>query len=354
LAEDVTQAVFTALARKAATLPERETLSGWLYVSANTASAAVVRSERRRKVREIAAHDMQTTSPSPTSIDWSQLRSVIDEAILGLKHDDRAAVVLRFFEKRSFAEVGAALRITEEAARKRVDRSLEKLRQILARRGIKSTALALGLALGAAVPASAPASLGAHVAAQALATGSAATSGFTLGSLVGFAMPAALVALGGLTFGLQRHANQASRAELGRLTAENAGIVALRSENLALARRLADIEQSRKAAAAAPAEKPRITPATTTPARPMLAEVVVSPQGTLAWNGEPVKLADFTRRLRATTAAAVPDARLHVNGAETSYSALAYVIDEARKAGTEHLTVSSNAAPDPKFSWWWF
>src|SRR5438094_873530 len=81
LAEDVTQTVFNDLARKAAMLRQRATLGGWLYLSAHVASAAVVRSERRRKAREIAAHDMQTTlAPAESDPDWTQLRPVIDDA----------------------------------------------------------------------------------------------------------------------------------------------------------------------------------------------------------------------------------------------------------------------------------
>jgi hypothetical protein len=64
LAEDVAQTVFNDLARKALKLQDRATLGGWLYISANTASAAVARREGRRMVRETAAHDMQTTVSS--------------------------------------------------------------------------------------------------------------------------------------------------------------------------------------------------------------------------------------------------------------------------------------------------
>src|SRR5881394_1955654 len=55
LAEDVTQQVFTALARGARALVGREALSGWLYTTTRNASAQVVRTERRRQVRESAA-----------------------------------------------------------------------------------------------------------------------------------------------------------------------------------------------------------------------------------------------------------------------------------------------------------
>ncbi len=90
LAEDVAQKVFADLARKAATLRERPALGGWLYASAHLASAAVVRSERRRKERETAAQFMQATlSSSDAEPDWTRLGPVIDDVVVGLKDDDR-------------------------------------------------------------------------------------------------------------------------------------------------------------------------------------------------------------------------------------------------------------------------
>ncbi len=75
LAEDVAQKVFTDLARKASSLSGRTTLTGWLYVSTDHASAAVVRSERRRKNREMEAQTMQTLlDESTTEPDLNRLR----------------------------------------------------------------------------------------------------------------------------------------------------------------------------------------------------------------------------------------------------------------------------------------
>jgi RNA polymerase sigma factor (sigma-70 family) len=169
LAQDVTQRVFADLARKAAQLAERAVLSGWLYRSAQFAASDVVRSERRRRAREQETDIMRETSSSVTdTVDWDRLRPLLDEAMGELNEEDRDAVALRFFEGRAFAEIGAALRLTEDAARKRVERALGKLHQLLSRRGVTSTTAALGVALTEQAGIAAPAGLAASVVTGAL------------------------------------------------------------------------------------------------------------------------------------------------------------------------------------------
>jgi len=129
LAQDVAQTVFTDLARKAATLARRPVLAGWLYTSTRFAASQAVRSERRRRTREHAAHTMTEGVSEPASTaDWERIRPVIDDALHALTARDREAVLLRFFEGRAFAEVGAAISASEDAARVRVDRALEQMR----------------------------------------------------------------------------------------------------------------------------------------------------------------------------------------------------------------------------------
>jgi hypothetical protein len=82
-------------------------------------------------------------------------------------------VVLRFLERRAYAEIGAALRLSEDAARMRTDRALDKLRAVLVRRGIASTAAALGAIVSAQTLGSAPAGLAAVLASQSLAAAGA-------------------------------------------------------------------------------------------------------------------------------------------------------------------------------------
>lgn len=149
LADDVTQRVFIALARKADALRAQATLVGWLYTAARLEAARAVRSEARRRNWEEKAGPMNSPPTEETQVSWEQLRPVLDAAMAELGEADRNAVLLRFFSGRSFAEVGRVFQISEDAARKRVDRAIEKLRQTLGRRGIASTASALGTALDA-------------------------------------------------------------------------------------------------------------------------------------------------------------------------------------------------------------
>lgn len=358
LAEDVTQTVFNDLARKAPTLRDRATLGGWLYASAHFASAAVVRSERRRKAREFAAHDMQTTTSSAdTDPDWSQLRPVIDDAIVELKDEEREAVALRFFQKQSFAEIGAALRVTEEAARKRVDRALDKLRATLERRGVTSTTTALGLTLTAIGATSAPTGLGAKVAGQAMASASVPAGGSVMGTIVSATLPAAAVlVLGGWLVGAQRQANHELRAELTRLSAGHGELAALRTENRQLARQIAQADELRERVAA-PAVSATARPGGTRQAvvaRPISANLAVTEAGTVAFNGNMMSLADFIQRLRMHRTTMDPETRIHLSAPGAPIGAITWVLDEARKAGISHLTIEGSAKPDETFSLWWF
>ncbi len=177
LAEELTQAVFTELARRATELVRHPALAGWLYTCVRRMAANLRRAEDRRQRREQEALTMnELLGPDPTDQLWHQVRPVLDDAMHELNESDRAAVVLRFFEGRSLKEVGLALGLTENAARMRVERSLEKLHGLLSRRGVTSTASTLAgvLAVGAAM--TAPAALASTVATGALKTTAAGGS----------------------------------------------------------------------------------------------------------------------------------------------------------------------------------
>lgn len=182
LAQDVAQVVFSSLAQKACMLSHRSVLGGWLYRATQFAAIDVVRAESRRRVRESESRTMHDlTAPSEVDKNWDKLRPTLDELIGDLKSTDRDAVVLRFFETRSFSDIGARLQLTENAARMRVDRALDKLRLALARRGVTSTSAALAATLASQVGAAAPAECAVTLVSGALA-GVARSAGVTAGT----------------------------------------------------------------------------------------------------------------------------------------------------------------------------
>jgi len=139
LAEEITQAVFIILARKAGSLGDKTILAGWLCRTARYASANALTIQRRRQRREQEA-SMQNILNELTADDtWMQIAPLLDAAMGKLGQKDHDALVLRFFQNKNFAEVGAALGASEGAAKTRVHRALEKLHRFLSKHGISST-----------------------------------------------------------------------------------------------------------------------------------------------------------------------------------------------------------------------
>jgi RNA polymerase sigma factor (sigma-70 family) len=172
LAEEITQAVFIILARKTGSLNARTVLPAWLYRTACYASADALKSQRRRQRREQEAHMQTEIQQTPSDPAWELVSPFLDESLMRLSEKDRQAVVLHFFEKKTFTEVGSFLGTSEDTARKRTNRALEKLRHYLSKRGVVSTTTFIaGLVATNSVQA-APAALATTVAAVA-AKGSA-------------------------------------------------------------------------------------------------------------------------------------------------------------------------------------
>src|SRR5208282_3860651 len=96
-AEEITQAVFVILARKARGLRRGTVLSGWLYQTARLTAANFIRSEIRRRQREQQAHLQSTMNDSEPEA-WTQVGPLLDEAMAQLNELERNAIVLRFFE----------------------------------------------------------------------------------------------------------------------------------------------------------------------------------------------------------------------------------------------------------------
>lgn len=179
LAEDVTQMVFTDLARKAAALPRGIQLAGWLYRHTSFTAANTVRSERRRTAREQKAVAMSASDES-SDPSWEQLAARLDGALNRLRRDDREALVLRFLKREDLGAVGAALGISEDAAQKRVARALERLRLILQREGVTTTAAALAAGLASHAVTAAPTGFALSVAAASVSAAAQAGALFNL------------------------------------------------------------------------------------------------------------------------------------------------------------------------------
>jgi RNA polymerase sigma factor (sigma-70 family) len=173
-AEEITQAVFIILAKKAGGLRKKTILSGWLYQTARLTTASFLRTEIRRARREQEAY-MQSLANETEPELWPQMAPLLEDAMGRLGEKDRNAIALRFFEGKSFKEIGTAFGASENAAKKRVNYALEKLRRYFSKRGIASTTAIIAGAISTNSVQAAPTVLAKSVTAVAIAKGAAAS-----------------------------------------------------------------------------------------------------------------------------------------------------------------------------------
>ncbi len=280
LAQDVTQMVFVDLARKASALARHPALSAWLHRCTRYAVFNARRKEaRRHALNQALANDPSlNSSPEPT---WPDIGTVLDEVVDELPEKDRAALLLRFFARQPFADIGRELGVSENAARMRVDRAVEALRAAFARRGIHSTSAALGALVTAhgitAAPVSVIPSVTAAVAAGGAPLGAALSTLYTMGKIK-LTFTAALVATGAIGLLVEFQSRHGLRAEVSRLrtTGDNLNLARQENQNLQAQLQIAaannpeadELARTRKRVALLKARPPGVTDARMKPVVP--------------------------------------------------------------------------------------
>jgi len=168
LAEDITQDVFLILIKKAARLPHGANMSGWIFNTVRYCCNNALRNQRTRRRHELAAAQIRS-EPAATEVPMrdEELIPLLDEQLARLGQADRTALLLRYYERRSLRDVGNVLGISEEAAKKRVQRAVEKLRTRMTRKQIPLRAEALTTILADKLVQPAPAKLTAAILAHA-------------------------------------------------------------------------------------------------------------------------------------------------------------------------------------------
>lgn len=333
-AKDVTQEVFRQLAAHAAQLGRHPHFVGWLFKTTHFAAANFVRTESRRRSREQEALTMHDPSEvSETAVDWAQLRPLLDDAMLALSDDDREALLRRFFQGRKLAEIAEILSVSEDAARMRIDRALERLRTQLGRHNITSTAGALGMLLAHNSSVATPAGLAAAVSTGATTASAGATAIvggtalFTMSKItIGITGIIALAAITGLVW--QRQVNEALRRDLA---------VAERNHEAEIARLR---EQSAAEAARAQAAAQRASEAAAT-----RSQGAVAPKAASEAEPAATKIQNFSNVGRATPKAAIQTFFWSIQQAEMREFANSVDYDEeAKRAFADVFTTLSPKA----------
>lgn len=179
-AREVAQRVFIAAARNARALATHRSVTGWLFTATRNAAVNLMRDEERRARREREAAEAIEVQAREMGVEarWAEVTPRLEQAMDALGERDREAVLLRYFAELPLAEVGRKLGLTENAARMRVQRALEKLNAMLARGGATAGSVTgLGAALSGRASVAVSGEVAAGLAKGAIAQAASATAG---------------------------------------------------------------------------------------------------------------------------------------------------------------------------------
>lgn len=252
LAEDVTQGVFVALARNARQLTDRPVLSGWLHRTAQNLAANAIRSDVRRRAREQEAAAMNEVYATEPDAVWERITPHLDAALGELSEADRDALLLRYFERKSAREMAQTLGTSEDAAQKRANRAVERLREFFAERGVTVGASGLVVVISANAVQAAPVGLAIAISTAAALVGTniattatvTATKAITMSTLQK-TLIAALIVAGVATPLVVQHQAQVKLREQNRALRQQAEQLAqVSAENQQLSKLLTDAKSS--------------------------------------------------------------------------------------------------------------
>ncbi len=204
LAQEVTQNVFVSLAKKAGGFRPESQVAGWLHRAAVLEANHCLRTELRRRRREERAAEMGQENPNGEN-GSDDLIDLLDDGLLRLPDKNREALILRFFHEKSLRDVGQALGIGEDAAQKRVAKSVKLLANFFRRKGYAVSISALTVSFFQQASPAAPVAVetavmesirqGTTVSGSILTTGMQPISLSSMGKVPVFAICLAMVAI---------------------------------------------------------------------------------------------------------------------------------------------------------------
>lgn len=154
-AEDIFQACFLELVRKAGSIRQHDCVAGWLQTVAVRLAHKTSAKQSQRRQKEAQAV-RPSTDASSDDISWREACRILEEEIAQLPEDLRLPIILCLFRELSQEEAAQELGIAVRTVKARLRRGREELRHRLVRRGVTLTVLSTLLSAGnlqAAIPA---------------------------------------------------------------------------------------------------------------------------------------------------------------------------------------------------------